>query len=336
MTVEADSLLEVDGLQLQVTSSEHRPVDDVSFVVNRGEIFGIVGESGSGKTLTTRAILQLLPRGVQIRNGSVKLGGRELIGLSEAQLRELRGAHMALIPQSAGSSLNPLVTVWRQVAAPMRAHGERRRDRLSKVVELLEQLGLDRPEQVARSYPHQLSGGMQQRVVVAASLAARPQLLLADEPTTALDPIVRVQFADLLKDVRARRGTSIILVTHDLGVIARLCDRVAVMYGGRVMEQGRVRDVLASPRHPYTQGLLDATPDLARLEPTVPIPGRPPLGTVVGNTCPFTPRCAAAFDRCSAEAPPAFEVGAEHLSRCWLHLEKTRDQSLAGVVDEAQ
>jgi peptide/nickel transport system ATP-binding protein len=177
---------------------------------------------------------------------------------------------------------------------------------------------------------------MQQRVVVAASLAARPKLLLADEPTTALDPLVRVQFVELLNEVRVQRGTSIILVTHDIGVIARVCDRVAVMYGGRVMEQGRVSEVLANPRHPYTKGLLDATPDLARLEPTVPIPGRPPLGTVIGNQCPFAPRCESAFNRCAAEAPPAFEVGAEHLSRCWLHLDETRGQSLAGVAEEAQ
>ena len=333
MSTEAGPLLEVEGLELQVTNSAHRPVDGVSFHVNRGEVFGIAGESGSGKTLTTRAVLQLLPRGVQIRSGSIRLDGRELIGLKEADLRELRGANMALIPQSAGSSLNPLMSVWRQIAAPMRAHGEPQRDRFSKVVELLEQLGLDRPEQVARSYPHQLSGGMQQRVVVAASLAARPQLLLADEPTTALDPLVRVQFVELLNEVRAQRGTSIILVTHDLGVIARLCDRVAVMYGGRVMEQGRVNQVLANPRHPYTQGLLDATPDLARPEPTVPIPGRPPLGRVIGNECPFAPRCASAFDRCTAEAPPAFEVGPEHRSRCWLHLTEARGESLAGIVE---
>lgn len=326
-------LLEVEDLELQVANSDHRPVDGVSFHVNRGEVFGIVGESGSGKTLTTRAVLQLLPRAVQIRSGSVKLDGRELIGLSERELRELRGATMALIPQSAGSSLNPLMSVWRQVAAPMRAHGEPRRDRFSKVVALLEQLGLERPEVVARSYPHQLSGGMQQRVVVATSLAARPELLLADEPTTALDPLVRVQFVELLNQVRAQRGTSIILVTHDIGVIARLCDRVAVMYGGRVMEQGDVAEILASPRHPYTQGLLDATPDLARLEPTVPIPGRPPLGSVIGDQCPFAPRCAVAFDRCTAEAPPAFEVGTGHSSRCWLHLTEARGQSLAGAVE---
>jgi len=327
-------LLTVKGLELQVVNSEHRPVDGVSFDVHRGEVFGIVGESGSGKTLTTRAVLQLLPRAVQIRDGSVKLDDTELIGLSEPALRKLRGARMALIPQNAGSSLNPLVSVWRQVAAPMRAHGEARRDRFSKVVELLEQLGLERPEVVARSYPHQLSGGMQQRVVVAASLAARPELLLADEPTTALDPLVRVQFVELLNQVRAQRGTSIILVTHDIGVIARLCDRVAVMYGGRIMEQGTVAEVLANPRHPYTQGLLDATPDLARLEPTVPIPGRPPLGSVVGNRCPFAPRCAAAFDRCTAEAPPAFEVGPGHHSRCWLHLTQER-QPLAGALEQS-
>ena len=312
-------LLEVDDLVVRVAKTAQRPVDGVSFRVERGEVFGIVGESGSGKTLTTRAILRLLPAGIVVGGGAVRLDGTGLLALSDSRLRAYRGAKMALIPQSAGSALNPLVPVWRQIAAVMRAHGAPRRDLFAKVVGLLDQLGLMDPERVARQYPHQLSGGMLQRVVAAASLAAEPELLIADEPTTALDPLVRVQFIELLKRVRAERGMSMIFVTHDLGVIARVSDRVAVMYGGRIMEQGDVREILRAPQHPYTRGLLQATPDIARNEPTVPSPGRPPLGAVIGDRCPFAPRCPSAFDRCTASAPPAFPVGSNHASRCWLH-----------------
>lgn len=325
-------LLEVSDLRLSVQGSRHRPVDGVSFSVERGQAFGIVGESGSGKTLTTRSVLQLLPRAVGISGGSIRFDGAELVGLSESAMRRYRGARIALIPQNPGASLNPLAPVWRQIAASMRAHGTSRRARLSKVVDLLDQLGLVDPERVARRYPHQLSGGMQQRVVAAASLAAEPELLIADEPTTGLDPLVRVQFIELLKQIQADRGTSLLFVTHDLGVIARLCDYVAVMYGGRIMEQGPMRATLSAPKHPYTQGLLRATPDIARQQRTVPIPGRPPLGAVIGDECPFAPRCELAFDACVAKAPAAFSVGENHESSCWLHADRSAEPSISEGV----
>ncbi len=325
-------LLEVSNLGLSVEGSEHRPVDGVSFSVERGQAFGIVGESGSGKTLTTRSVLHLLPRGVRINGGSIMFDGTELVGLGEAAMRGVRGARIALIPQNPGASLNPLIPVWRQIAAPMRAHGIARRAQLSKVVSLLDQLGLVDPERVAQRYPHQLSGGMQQRVVAAASLAAEPELLIADEPTTGLDPLVRVQFINLLKKIQSDRGTAILFVTHDLGVIARLCDRVAVMYGGRIMEQGPVRATLGSPQHPYTQGLLRATPDIARQHRTVPIPGRPPLGAVIGDECPFAPRCEFVHEVCVAKAPAAYVVGEDHESSCWLHADRATERSVVQKV----
>ena len=314
-------LLEVEDLRVRLRNSDQRPVDGVSFSVRRGEVFGIVGESGSGKTLTTRSVLQLLPRAVEIESGSIRFDGNELVGASESELRGYRGARIALIPQNPGASLNPLVPVWRQIAAPMRAHGGSRSVRFARVVELLDQLGLVDPERVARRYPHQLSGGMQQRVVAAASLAARPALLIADEPTTGLDPLVQLQFLELLKRVQSELGTAVLFVTHDLGVIARICDRVTVMYGGRVMEHGPVRDVLSAPENPYTKGLVSATPDVTAARHTVPIPGRPPLGIRIGDECAFAPRCGLAFDKCRSKTPSLFEVGRDHESRCWLHAE---------------
>lgn len=312
-------LLDVRDLRLAVGDPDGpRPVDGVSFTVAPDEVFGVVGESGSGKTLTTRAILQLLPPGVGVIGGSVQLRGRELLGLTERELNEVRGRRIALIPQHAGAALNPLVPVGRQVAAALRAHGTPRSERDDRVNGLLEDLGLRDPRSVARRYPHELSGGMQQRVVAAAALAAEPELLIADEPTSALDPLVQLQFLDLLAQVQAQRRMAVILVTHDLGVVARLCDRVLVMYGGRVMEQADTTTLFAAPRHPYTEGLLRATPDPYRSTPAEPIPGRPLQASVIGDACPFAPRCPHVHDRCRTKRPPMFPTGPGHGSACWL------------------
>lgn len=300
-----------------------RPVDGVTFDVHEGEIVGLVGESGSGKTLTTRAILQLLPPAVSMASGSVRLEGRELTDLGPGELRKIRGNRIALIPQHASAALNPLARAGTQVRAALRANGVPRRERSARVIELLDDLGIQDPERVARRFPHELSGGQQQRVVVAVALAAEPDLLIADEPTSALDPIVSLQFLELLKAVQADRGMAVVLVTHDLGVIARVCDRVLVMYGGRLMEEAPLKPLFRQPANPYTQGLLRATPDLQKTGESKPIPGQPLVTTVVGDACPFAPRCPHAWDKCTSERPPEFTVRGRQRSACWLHDENS-------------
>jgi oligopeptide/dipeptide ABC transporter ATP-binding protein len=313
------TLLDVRDLRVTVGSpSGPRPVDDVSFSVARNQIFGIVGESGSGKTMTTRAILQLLPPGVAVTNGSIRLNGTEMVNGSQRVLRPMRGTDIALIPQHAGASLNPLVKVGKQVGAALRAHDVDRAERRRRTLGLFEHLGLRDPEGVAKKYPHELSGGMQQRVVAAVALAARPRLLIADEPTSALDPVVQLQFLDLLRMLQRESGMSVVLVTHDLGVVARVCDEVLVMYGGRIMEQAPVGPLFAAPQHPYTLGLLAATPDRRRIAPSKPIVGQPREASVIGEACPFAVRCPSAFDRCFSQRPPDFATGDRHAVACWL------------------
>lgn len=298
---------------------EVQAVRGVSFDVRPGEILGLVGESGSGKSITCMSVLRLLKAGGRIKSGSASFEGTDLLALDEADLSDLRGNRIGVIFQDPMTSLNPTLTVGEQVMESILRHrGGSRAQARARAVELFELVRI--PSAAARlgSYPREFSGGMRQRVMIAMALACDPKLLIADEPTTALDVTIQRQILALLKDLQQRLGMAVILITHDLGVIAEVTDRVLVLYGGLVMEMAQVRDLFAAPSHPYTLGLLGAVPDLRddthrRL---TPIPGSPPNMLAPPTGCPFAPRCPHAMAQCLAALPPLF--GTAHQSRCWL------------------
>ena len=321
MTAGTEPLLSVRDLSIEVRTADgsFAAVSSVSFDLNEGDALGLVGESGSGKTLTCRALLRLDEnRRVSIKSGSIRLAGMEITTLDDRGLTAVRGAVGAMIFQNPASHLNPVMRVGDLIAEPLRQHmGLSRRAAAERAVELLAEVGLPDPRARLQSYPHELSGGMRQRVMIAAALACEPRLLIADEPTSALDVTVQAQILRLLKDLQERRGLALLLVSHDLAVVAQTCDRVAVMYAGRLIETGTSNAVLGAPRHPYTQGLMAAQPQLdgprglpksvAGLPPT--LAGRPP-------GCAFAPRCAYAQAVCTVHAPASETVGPDHAAAC--------------------
>jgi len=298
-----------------------RAVDGVSFEINEGETLGIVGESGCGKTVTSLSVLGLLPQPpAQIMEGSsIRFGGQELVGSGERRMRALRGNEISMIFQEPMSSLNPVYSVGDQIAEALRLHrGMGRKEALAEAVRLLEEVGIPEPERRVHEYPHQLSGGMRQRVMIAMALSCEPSLLIADEPTTALDVTIQAQILELLAGLRARHGMAVLLITHDLGVVAEVCDRVVVMYAGQVVETGSVREIFAGPRHPYTRGLLDSLPSVdnpgQRLNP---IPGTVPNPTDWPEGCRFRDRCSLAADGCEAEQALVDLGSPGRAARCW-------------------
>jgi oligopeptide/dipeptide ABC transporter ATP-binding protein len=314
------------SLAVEDLSIEHRGrrgtarlVDRVSLEVRSGEIVGLIGESGSGKTVTALSVLGLLPRGLRVAGGDIRLSGRSLLRISEAELRSIRGDRIALIPQDALRALNPVLRIDRQVGEPYVLHrGSAWEAAKAKAVELLASVHLRQPAERAREYPHQFSGGMQQRAMVAMGLALEPELLIADEPTTALDVTVQAQVLRLLREIRDDHGTAILFITHDLGVVAELCDWVYVIYAGAILEQGGIEAVFTRPSHPYTQALLRATPTVRTVqEQLLSIPGQIPSPLEIPPGCRFADRCPHRFERCATE-PPQLEVDAEHAARCWL------------------
>jgi oligopeptide transport system ATP-binding protein len=326
----AAPLLEVAGLEagFETPAGWVRAVDGVSFRVGRGEIVGLVGESGCGKSATALALVGLLPRPAgRLRGGSVRLDGRELVDLPESELRRVRGRRVAMVFQDPLASLNPYLRVEEQLAEVARLHlGLGRRPARVRAEGLLAQVGLQDPGRCLRAFPHQLSGGMRQRVMIAMALLGEPDLLLADEPTTALDVTVQAQILELLRRIREERGMGILFVTHDLAVVAGLCDRVVVLYAGRVVEEAPTPDLFARPGHPYSAALLHCAPRLdarpgARL---AAIPGQPPglIGPLLGATCSFAPRCAQARAACLAGEPPLCEEPGGRRRRCVLPLER--------------
>ncbi|WP_417307857.1 ABC transporter ATP-binding protein [Devosia sp.] len=299
---------------------EVQAVRGVSFEVRPGEMLGLVGESGSGKSITCMSVLRLLKAGGKIKAGSAHFEGNDLLALDEETLANLRGNRIGVIFQDPMTSLNPTLTVGEQVIETILRHRQVSRDAArARAIELFELVRIPSAAARLKSYPHEFSGGMRQRVMIAIALACDPKLLIADEPTTALDVTIQRQILALLKDLQQRLGMSVILITHDLGVIAEVTDRVLVLYGGLVMETAPVRELFARPAHPYTVGLLDAVPDLRddthrRL---TPIPGSPPDMLKPPPGCPFAPRCPHAMRKCVDERPPLF--GTLHQARCWLH-----------------
>ncbi|MGS4946417.1 ABC transporter ATP-binding protein [Meridianimarinicoccus sp. RP-17] len=317
-------LLDVDDLKVHFRTDEGvvRAVDGVSFHIDEGETLGVVGESGSGKSVTSLAIMRLLgTSGAMAPGGAIRFGGMDLLGMSDPEMRRIRGNAIAMIYQEPMSSLNPVHTVGRQIAEVVRLH--QRLDRKAadrRAVEMLELVGIPEPARRARNYPHEMSGGMRQRVMIAMALACKPRLLIADEPTTALDVTIQAQILDLMRQLQRDIGMSILFITHDLGVIAEMADRVVVMYAGRTVEEATVDDLFVKPLMPYTMGLLDSVP---RVDTAGPASGK--LRTIPGNVpnalmrplgCAFEPRCGYAMDACRRQMPVLEDTGGGHMVRC--------------------
>lgn len=320
-----EPVLKIENLKtsFMTSSGEVQAVRGVSFSVEKGEILGVVGESGSGKSVTSMSILRLLADTAVIKKGSrIEFQGKDLIGLSKKELRKIRGERISMIFQDPMSSLNPLIPVGKQVEEMMKEHHpEMSKDELRRqTIELFAKVRIPEPEKRLGNYPHEFSGGMRQRVMIAMALANKPDLLIADEPTTALDVTIQDQILRQLRELEAEYQTSIIFITHDLGVVAELCDRVVVMYGGLIMEEALIDDIFEHPSHPYTMGLLASIPDIhqdksVRLQP---IPGSPPDMTNPPKGCPFAPRCPYARKICASSLPDFVQVGERHSSRCFL------------------
>jgi peptide/nickel transport system ATP-binding protein len=295
-------------------------VDDVTFEIHAGETLGLVGESGSGKSVTALSIMRLVQPPGRIAAGRILFKGRDLLALDEPSMREVRGAEISLIFQEPVTALNPVFRVGDQIAEALRVHGRgSRRETREKAIELLQAVRIPDPGARAKDYPHQLSGGMRQRVLIAIALACQPSLVIADEPTTALDVTIQAEILDLLREMKAAFHLSLLLITHDLGVIAETADRVAVMYAGRIVETGPVRDIFRHPAHPYTRGLLASMPGgapgrrLRAIEGSVPMLGALPPG------CAFNPRCPDRFEPCTTAPPPDYTVGTAQTAKCYLH-----------------
>ena len=316
-------LLSVRDLELGFVTpaGRVRAVNGISYTVEPGEIVAIVGESGSGKTVAAQAVLGLIPQPPgEITGGEAVFDGENLLGLSEQRMRAIRGRRISMVFQEPMTSLNPVLSIGRQMTEAMRLHlGMTREAAEQRAVTLLGMVGIADPERRLRQYPHHLSGGMRQRVMIAIAIACEPVLVIADEPTTALDVTIQAQILALMQDLTRRLGVALVIITHNLGVVARYADRVNVMYAGRIVEQGSAGDVYRQPGHPYTIGLLNSVPRLDRPRdvPIEPIPGSPPDPSRLPPGCAFAPRCPHAVDRCRHEVPPVARFDAGHTARCW-------------------
>ena len=318
------TVLEVEDVRTRFHTRDGtvHAVNGISFDLREGELLGVVGESGSGKSVTMMSLLKLLPMPpAEIVSGRVRLDGEDLMGLGLDDLRQVRGSRVGFVFQDPMTSLNPVLSVGYQLTEPLRVHlGMGRSAARRRAVELLERVGIPAAASRLDDFPHQFSGGMRQRVMIAIALACNPRVLIADEPTTALDVTIQAQILDLMKRLRRESGMAIVWITHDLGVMAGLADRVMVMYGGLVVERASVARLYRDPRHPYTRGLLATLPRLdgTRAERLESIPGQPPNLDRAPSACPFAPRCSHAFDRCRQENPPLDVVADGHEAACWL------------------
>jgi oligopeptide/dipeptide ABC transporter ATP-binding protein len=295
-------------------------VDDVSLTLDAGETLGVVGESGSGKTTLALTILRLLPLAARIVSGQILFEGEDLLTKSPVEMRRIRGKRIAMILQDPMASLNPLFTVGDQVAEPIRVHdGTRRASAWNRARELLRAVKIPAAEARLRDYPHQLSGGMRQRIVGAIAISCEPRLLIADEPTTSLDVTIQAQYLKLLRELQRQYGLALIFITHNLGIVAKMCDQVAVMYAGRMIESGPVHQIFDAPAHPYTRALLESIPRMGDADQRLTaIEGQPPDLAAPPGGCAFHPRCPKMMDRCRTEEPPRFDVAAGQSARCWL------------------
>jgi peptide/nickel transport system ATP-binding protein len=329
----AEPLLSVQDLRVvfPTPQGEVHAVSGVSFDVARGQIFGVVGESGCGKTVTGRSLLRIVPPPGKIVGGRILFDGRDLLSESEQGMRQIRGRRIAMVFQDPSAALNPLFTIGGQLSAIMKRHKiASGRELTDRAEEILGDLGLPDPGDLLDTYPHQLSGGMQQRAMIAMALSAEPDLIIADEPTSALDVTIQSQILELVVRLREERGVTIILITHDLGVVAETCDEVAVFYLGKIVEQGAVRDIFHRTKHPYTVGLLAALPNPQRWgKELIAIPGSVPTNLEPLPGCPFEPRCPERMEICVQTMPEDIQVGAGHLAACHLYPQKAETE--AGV-----
>lgn len=322
MTEAPMPLLSLDNISIQfpLRGGTLRAVNDVSFSIEAGETLALVGESGCGKSVTASAILRLLPEPGRITSGRIIFDGSDVMSLPAEQVRSLRGGKIGMIFQDPMTSLNPVFRVGEQIAEAITAHGTAtKRDAAAAAIRLLEQVGIPSPVERARSYPHELSGGMRQRVMIAMAIACSPRLLIADEPTTALDVTIQAQIMSLLDELRTGSGMGMLLITHDLGIVAQHAQRICVMYAGRIVEQGATADVLSAPLHPYTRGLLDSLPQ--NTPPGTPIrtiPGALPPPTALPEGCPFQDRCPLVQNICRTQLPELTQHAAGHDARCWM------------------
>jgi oligopeptide/dipeptide ABC transporter ATP-binding protein len=325
------NLLEVRDLTVHFDTEDGlvEAVDGVTFTVSAGEILGVVGESGSGKSVTALALLRLIRPPGRIVRGAVRFEGRDLVGLSEDEMRAVRGTRIAMVFQSPRTALNPVLTVGRQISRLFELHQRASRaEGRARTIEMLKLVGISEPERRARQYAHQLSGGMCQRVMIAMALATSPRLLLADEPTTGLDVSIAAQILDLLRDLGRRTGASILLITHDLGVVAEVCDRVAVMHAGQIVEVGAVRAIFARPRHPYTQALVRSIPRIDREGTMEPIPGTVPSLLAPPPGCRYADRCPRVLDVCRRDRPALRAATPHHDVAC--HAVEVEDATARG------
>jgi oligopeptide transport system ATP-binding protein len=328
-------LLEVKNLKTQFFTQDGvvKAVDDVSFYVMPGETLGVVGESGSGKSMTGLSIMRLIPNPPgKIVNGEVQFNGRDILKMSEEQVRSIRGNDIAMIFQDPMTSLNPVLTINRQISEALQLHmGMNKAQARARAVELLNMVGIPNADERVDQYPHQFSGGMRQRVMIAMALSCNPKLLIADEPTTALDVTIQAQILDLMRTLQSETGAGVLLITHSMGVVAGMADRVQVMYAGHIVETATTEEIFANPRHPYTVGLMKSIPrlDATRKTKLQPIRGLPPDLIDLPDMCPFVPRCNYASEKCEQKNPPLIEVGPGHYSACWfwedVHREDDQD-----------
>jgi oligopeptide/dipeptide ABC transporter ATP-binding protein len=336
----AEPLLEVENLKVSFRTEDGlvRAVDGVSFTVHEREVVGIVGESGSGKSVTMLSVMRLITDPNVLYEGTIRYKGRDLMALSRDAMREVRGEEVAMIFQDPMTSLNPVYTVGWQIEEQLCEHHELNKGQARRrAIELLAQVGIPRPEQRIDDYPHQFSGGMRQRVMIALALSCNPDLLVADEPTTALDVTIQAQILELIKNLKREFGSAVVLITHDLGVVADIADRILVMYAGRIVEQGDKEQIFYDPQHPYTWGLLGsiARLDRPKARRLTAIPGQPPSLINRPRGCNFRPRCPEAFDRCRVDDPAlTAKVGGGHLDACHLPVEEKRARRDATINPE--
>lgn len=317
-----DILLEVKNLSISFynKSGEIQAVRDISYQLKKGEVLGIVGESGSGKSVSSHGILRLTPDTGKVKSGEILFHGADILKMSKKELRELRGNKISMIFQDPMTCLDPLFTVEYQLNESLKKHTDLDKEsRRKRMIELLELVGINQPERRIKQYPYELSGGMRQRIMIAMALSCDPELLIADEPTTALDVTIQAQIIDLLKELKEKLGMAIIFITHDLGVVSDICDKIVVMYAGKIVESGDSRQIFYRKKHPYTEGLLASVPDIESdvNEPLKPIKGNPPDMSHVKPGCAFAPRCRSAMRICVRENPPLLEVEEHHEAACW-------------------
>jgi oligopeptide transport system ATP-binding protein len=317
-------LLEVKDLKVSffTPSGEVKAVGGISYEIKHGEVMGIVGESGSGKSVEAYSIMGLLQSPGKVVGGSVTFEGEDVLAFDSKKMRDFRGNRASMIFQNPMTCLNPVYSVGNQLVEAVRVHNKSisKSDAFARAIEMLELVGINNPEKRMRQYPHEFSGGMRQRVMIAMGLICNPKLLIADEPTTALDVTIQAQILELMKEIQKKTGMAIVFITHNLGVVAEICDKVAVMYAGHIVEKGLVNDIFYEPKHPYTIGLLESMPriDAEEYERLIPISGTPVDMLNPPSGCPFGPRCAHCMKICLRKTPPLFDVGVNHASACWL------------------